>query len=204
MEPVLPTVGSSGAYELRSPLDTLVTPGERYTCQAVRRISDYLANNEAVKEDVYTAHGIAAEFDADADTDAYIVSLQSAKGHWLYVPARYIVTYPITNGIPYRTLAIGISLPSLPVTQDLSYLTVELENLISDTLGVIPVIKQVETSRVVLVDKDRHDTVQMDRTALSANRLTDRSRYMSLIQEHQAALQKIVELEAYIKAHHTP
>lgn len=204
MDPVLPTIGSSGAYELRSPLDTLVTTGERYTCQGIRRISDYLANNEDVKQDVYVSQGIEAEYDADAESDAYIVSLQSAKGHWLYIPARYIITYPIVNGIPYRTVMMGLSLPSIPVTQDISFLETEIENIISDTLGVVPVIKQVETSRVVLVSKDRHDIVQMERNALSANRLTDRTRYMSLLQDHQLALQKIALLEQYIKDNFVP
>ncbi len=199
---ILPTIGSSGTYTLRVPLDTVITPGERYTCQAIRRISDYLANNEAIKEDVYVKLGIDNEYDIDASADAYILSLQSAKGHWLYVPAHYLVTYPITNGIPYRTVAIGVSLPSIPVTQDLTYLEIEIQNIISDTLGVVPVIKQVETSRVVLVDKDIHDTLQMDRDALSANRLTDRTRYMSLLQEHQIALDKIQALEQYIKDHY--
>lgn len=201
---ILPTIGSSGTYTLRVPLDTVITLGERYTCQAIRRISDYLANNEAIKDDVYVKLGIDNEYDIDASADAYILSLQSAKGHWLYVPAHYLVTYPITNGIPYRTMAIGVSLPSIPVTQDLTYLETEIQNIISDTLGVIPVIKQVETSRVVLVDKDRHDTLQMDRDALSANRLTDRTRYMSLLQEHQIALDKIQALEQYIKDHYVP
>ena len=204
MDPVLPTIGSSGAYELRSPLDTLVTPGERYTCQGIRRISDYLANNEDVKQDVYVSQGIEAEYDADAESDTYIVSLQSAKGHWLYIPARYIITYPIVNGIGYRSLLLGISLASVPVNRDLSFLETELENIIIDTLGIVPVIKQVETSRVVLVSKDRHDIVQMERSALYANRLTDRTRYMSLLQDHQLALQKIALLEQYIKDNFVP
>lgn len=204
MDPILPTIGSSGAYELRTPLDTLVTVGERYTCQGIRRISDYLANNEDVKQDVYVSQGIEAEYDADADIDAYIVSLQSSKGHWLYIPARYIITYPIVNGIPYRTLALGISLASIPATQDISFLETEIENIVSDTLGIVPVIKQVETSRVVLVDKAKHDIVQMERAALSASRLTDRTRYMTLLQDHQLALQKIAALEQYIKDNYVP
>lgn len=204
MDPILPTIGSSGTYELRTPLDVLMTPGERYTCQAIRKISDYLANNEDIKEDIYVTYGIETEYDTDANNDAYIVSLQSAKGHWLYIPARYIITYPIVNGIPYRSVMLGISLPSIPVTQDLSYLETEIQNIISDSLGIVPVIRQVETSRIVLISKDKHDTTQMERSMLSAERLTDRSRYMSLVQDHQLALQKIAELEQYIKDHYVP
>lgn len=198
---VLPTVGSSGYYELRSPLNTLVVIGERYTCQAIRRISDYLANNEEVKQLVYTDQGIETDFDADADKDAYILSLQSDKGHWIYVPASYIVSYPIVNGIPYRSIMIGLSLPSMPADRDLSFLEADLSNLITDSLGVVPVIRQVETSRVILVDKARHDQLQIDRNLLSSGRVTDRSRLAKTQQDLQVALDKIAILEQYIKDH---
>lgn len=199
MAEILPTIGSAGYYELRTPLNTLITVGERYTCQAIRRISDYLANNEDVKTDVYTKLAIVADYDLDLENDAHIVSLQSDKGHWLYVPASYIVGYPLVNGIPYRTVMIGISLPSMPADRDLTFLETDLANVVSDSLGVIPVIRQVETSRVVLVSSEAHEQTQMDRTMLSANRVTDRTRFMTTQQELTTALAKIAELELYIK-----
>lgn len=197
----LPTVGASGYYELRSPLNTLVTLGERYTCQAIRRLSDYLANNEDAKTDIYVKVGIEASYDQDLNDNVYIVSLQSDKGHWLYVPASYIVSYPLTNGIPYRALMIGVSLPSIPADRDLSFLETDIANLVSDVLGVVPIMRQVETSRVVLVTKTKHDLLQAERNALSAGRVTDRARYMKTQQDLDTALAKIAALEQYIKNH---
>ena len=198
---VLPTIGSSGYFELHSPLDTLIISGERHTCQAIRRISDYLANNEDVKTDVYTKLQLSdAEYEQDANDDMYIVSLQSDKGHWLYIPARYIVKYPLTNGIPYRTQLIGLSLASLPIDRDISFLNTELTNLIKDYLGITPIIKIVETSRVVLISKDKHDQLQAERNLVTQGRVTDRARYVSLLQEYQTALNKINELEQFIKS----
>ena len=200
---VIPTVGSSGYFELKAPLDILIVQNERYTCKAVRNLSDYFASNEDPKTDIYTKYNIPEdEYTQDIKDDTYIVSLQSEKGHWLYVPVKYIVGYPITNGVPYRSIMIGISLPSIQADRDLSFLETDLTNLIKDALGVIPVIKQIETSRVVLVSKEKHDIVQAERNALSSSRVTDRSRYMSLMTDNQIALNKIRELEAYIKTHY--
>lgn len=197
---IIPTIGSSGFFNLRPPFDTLVLPGERYVCQGIRKISDYLANNEDPKADIYVKHQISEEeYAGDAAKDMVIVSLQSEKGHWLFVPARYIIGYPVVNGIPYRSLSIGVALPAMPAYRDLTFLKADITNLIKDSLGVVPVVKLVETSRVVLVPKDKHDLSVSNRTAVSNGRLTDRSRYMKLLVDHQAALDKIAELEAYIK-----
>lgn len=197
---ILPVIGSSGYFELRQPLDQLIVPNERYTCKAIRRLSEYLANNEVPKDDIYTANGLTdSDYISDIAVDMDIVSLQADNGHWLYIPAKYIAKYPIANGIPYRTIMIGISLPSIPVEKDLSNIKTDIENIITDTLGVIPVIKTVETSRVVLVSKETHDITTAERTMLSEGRVTDRSRYMSLVSDHEIALNKIAELESYIK-----
>jgi hypothetical protein len=172
--------------------------GVQYTCKAIRQISDYLANNEDPQTLVYAS--IVTEYAADLAADASIVSLQSDTGHWVYVPARYILTYPITNGIPYRSLMIGISLPSLPAARSLDFMIEDMRSMVVDTLGVTPVIKAVETSRVVLVSHERHDVLTGERMTLSKSRSTDYARYVALEADHVKALAKIQQLEAYIKA----
>jgi hypothetical protein len=200
IELVIPTVGSTGYFELRAPFDTKIIVNERHTCQAIRRISDYVANNEDVKQIAYIDNGLTAQdYDTAADTNMYIASLQSDRGHWIYVPVDYIVKFPITNGIPYRNITLGVALPPIPVERNLSNIETDIINLIQDTLGVTPIIKQVQTSRVILVAKDKHDLQQSARDAVANGRVTDRSRYMSLVQDHQTALDKIAELELYIK-----
>lgn len=202
---ILPTIGSSGYFELRAPYDQAVLPDERYTCQAVRKLSDYLANNEDPKTDIYDANGIdEAEYDLDVEADMYIVSLQGETGQWVYVPARYLVKYPIVNGIPYRSMMIGVSLPPLPADRDLSFLTTDMGNLVRDTLGVDVQIDLMETSMVILVSKDRHDLEQAQRDLVTTGRLTDRARYISTQTQLDQALLKIQQLEAYIMANIPP
>lgn len=200
---ILPTIGATGVYQFKAPFDKVVVSGERYTCQAIRRLSDYLANNETPLADIYVANGLTEiDYDADILTDMYIVSLQAAIGHWMQVPASYITTYPITNGIPYRSLMIGVALPPMPADRDLSGLYTSISNIVTDTIGVVPVIKPVETSKVILVDKVKSDLKQAERDALSGGKTTDRSRYMSVLNDLNNANAKIAALEKYIFDNH--
>lgn len=197
---VLPTIGSSGSFKLLAPFDALITEGERYTCQGIRSLNDYLANNEDPHKDIYNKYRIPdADYETDLQANMHIVSLQSDVGHWLYVPARYITTYPLVNGIPYRSYVLTASLPSFPTDRDMSFLETEVRNLCMDTLGVVPVIKFVESSRVVLVSAGKHDSTTAARAAVTQGRGTDRARYMDLLYKHDQALVKIAELESYIK-----
>jgi hypothetical protein len=200
MEFIIPTVGSSGFFELSAPFDTKLLPGERYTCQAVRKISDYISNNEDVFATVYEANGLSSnEYDEDVVNDTFIISLQAAIGHWLYVPVRWVATFAITNGIPYRALVISAALPPLPATRDLSFLEQDIRNLIKDALGVDSITKLTETTRVSLISKEQHDLTQAARDLEASGRVTDRSRYMEASTRLTQALLKITELETYIK-----
>jgi hypothetical protein len=200
---ILPTIGSAGSFKLLAPFDKMITDGVKYTCQAIRTLNDYLANNENPKTDIYDNYKIPeTDYDKDLQENMHIVSLQSDIGHWLYVPARYIATYPLVNGIPYRSFAMVISLPSFPVDRDLKFLETEVSNLCKDTLGVSPQSKFVETSRIVLVSADKHNVTTAERNSIIQNKGTDRAKYSDLLHKHNQALIKITELEKYIKSRH--
>lgn len=202
---VIPLVGMSGSFELQTPLNTLVDPNERYTCKAVRKLSDYIASNEDPKALIYDEYTIPnQDYLDDIVADMEIVSLQSDTGHWLYIPARFIVKYPVTNGIQYRSMMIGISLPSIPVSQDLTFLQTELGNVITDTLGVTPAFKIMETSRIVLVPDDTHALTLAARNAIATGKTTDRSRRIQAEASLADALVKIAALEAYIETNYVP
>ena len=199
---IVPNIGASGVYELAAPLDTLILPGQNYTCKAIRKLSDYLSNNEDPKTDIYDKYGLVDPIYSDhVKLDIEIISLQSELGHWLYIPSTHILKYPDANGVLYRSVMIGVSLPSIPVDKDLSFLHTDISNLVADTIGVSSVIKTVETSRPTHVSNSQHIQLTADRAALSS-RGTDRSRYLALLTTHQLALDKIAELEAYIEANY--
>lgn len=204
MPNIIPAIGAKGFFQLSAPFDTLLVQGEQYTCKAIRNLSDYLSNNEDPKTDIYDNYGISAEYDNDVNNDIEIVSLQSELGHWLYVPVTHILAYPDTNGTVYRSVMIGLSLPALPIDTDITWLKDNLVNLVIDSIGVIPESKIVETSKPVLIEDAVHQQLTIDRAAAAVNTMTDRQKYLKLLQDHQAALNKLIELENYIKAHYVP
>jgi uncharacterized protein YqgV (UPF0045/DUF77 family) len=196
---IIPTIGTSGFFQLREPFATLIDGTVRYTCQAIRRVSEYVANNEQVKEDVYDKYQLGDDvWLEDMNSDAMILSLQSETGHWLYVPVRYNISYPNTNGIPYRSIAIGINLPALPANRDFSDVITALQNVIRDTLGVDSKVKIIETSKVSLIDSDIHAQKNAERELVRSTTATDRSNYMSTLQQLTRAIDKIAELENHI------
>ena len=196
---IIPTVGMRGAYVLSPPLDQLVLTGEEYTCQAVRKLSDYIANNEDPQADIYEMYGLTeTDFKKDMSEDMLIASLQSESGHWLYVPVRYLQSFPSGNGVKYRTVMIGVNIGPQPMDKDLTYLTKEIEDLTIRMIGVKPVIKPVATSKPVLVPRERHDDIQVRRSYRAQSELTDGARYRGLLVKHQQALDAIDELKRFI------
>jgi len=203
-EIIIPVIGSAGIFELRPPFNTIIEPNVRYTCQAVRRLSEYLANNETPYEDIYQASGLTeADYNLHLEENMYIVSLQSEKGQWIYLPATHVSSYPLVNGIPYRAMMVVVSLPPLPVDRDLDFLHLAFKNIVADSLGVNCKIKNVEASSVSLISKEKHDLVSSNRASMTQGLVTDRARYVKLSQDYQIALDKIQELETYI-LNHTP
>ena len=197
---ILPVIGSSGTYELLPPFDTVILPEEIYTCKAIRNISEYVSYNQDPKKLVYDYYGLSEnDYENDIQEDMEIVSLQNNKGVWVYVPARYIVKYPEVDGIPYHQLSMVCKIPAIEVTRDISHLKTDVINLIKDTLGVEAAVEIVEVSRTIAVTKDVSDQLKIDRALVSNGRVTDRAKYMQLLQQQQVLLDKIESLENYIK-----
>ena len=194
-------IGSSGTYELLPPFDTVILPEEIYTCKAIRNISEYVSYNQDAKKLVYDYYGLSEnDYENDIQEDMEIVSLQNNKGVWVYVPARYIVKYPEVDGIPYHQLSMVCKIPAIEVSRDISHLKTDVINLIKDTLGVEAAVEIVEASRTIAVTKDVSDQLKIDRALVSNGRVTDRAKYMQLLQQQQVLLDKIEALENYIKS----
>lgn len=199
---ILPALGSSGTYELSAPYDTKVLPEEIYTCKGIRKLSEYISYNQDPKKTVYDYYGLTElDYENDIKEDMEIISLQNKTGVWLYVPARFILKYPIVNGIPYHQVALVCKLPAIETSKNLDFLKTDISNLIRDYLGVDSTIDIVELSRVIAVTKEMSDTMIAERALLSSGRVTDRARYIQLLQDYNVALDKITQLETYIKDH---
>lgn len=197
---VIPEVGSSGYFTLATPFDQDIAAGVKYTCQAVRRISDYIGNNEDVKTDIYDAKSISeAVWEEDKQADAFIVSLQGETGQWIKVPTRYVIGFPNTNGIPYRTMLLSVSLPAIPVSRDLSDVTAKIANVVKDSLGVNCRIDPMETSKVTLVDSVKHDQTQTTRNMVIGTPVTDSARAVVLQRQLDDTNVYVKQLEDFIQ-----
>lgn len=199
MDSIVPVIGSAGFYEFSAPFNALAIDKVEYVCKAVRRISDLIANNEDPKVDIYDKNAIADTYEDDVKKDICIVSLQSRTGHWLYVPQRYILSYPSPNGVRYHSTVLTISLPPMPVDQDLKGLTNDIGDLVKSQLGVEISTNLVEASKVVLVSKEKHDATQLARRMKVATGGTLHSKVVSLTNENVVLREKLTLLENYIK-----
>lgn len=197
---IIPTVGMRGKFSLSPPLDQLCLPGEEYTCQAVRRLADYIGNNEDPLNDIYLMYELTeADFKRDMLEDMFIASLQSQSGHWVYVPVRYIQTFPDPGGVAYRTLMMGVNLGPQPNEDDFLHLEQEVTDLVIKYVGVVPKIKMVQTSKTVLVPREKHDEIVAVRSSKKTTALTDGSRYREVYLKYERALAQVKALENYIR-----
>jgi hypothetical protein len=202
-EQIVPSVGMTGNFQLAAPFDQHVQEGETYTCHAIRRIGDFLSLNEDPKEIIYDAYGLTEEdYENDQKANMLIVSLQSESSNWLYVPARFILSFPILNGVSYRTMMLSVCLGALPDNMDLSPLQTLVSDVVYDNIGVRPEMTPVAVTPPVLISREEHDTIVEGRLTRATQKRSYYSMYRELQITHQLALNKIQELETYIKAKH--
>ena len=196
----LPTIGSRGSYEALPPYDTVILPTDVYICKGIRKLSDYLAMNEDPKTFIYQYYGMSEEdYNNDLKADVEIISLQSDRGVWVYVPINRIRTYPQVNGIEYRAKSIVIKLPLIKESSDIASLVSDLSDMVLEHLGVTPEVSVVNLTRPTLLTSEASDTLETQRMAARPN---DRTLTQKIINYQNTIIDlrnKISELEDYIK-----
>lgn len=162
----IPSIGATGFYNLAPPF-TLPT-GERYSCKAIRKISEQRSLGVDIFKEFYEANGVSEEiYLEDSTSDSEIISLLADGGRWVHVPSRFILGYPNMNGVAYHGMALHVALPAFPVTQDFSHVVEQIQNTIQTTLGVNCVVTPVETTRASLVPSTQHLLLTTNRQALT-------------------------------------
>lgn len=202
---IIPSIGQEGYYSFLSPFDAFTSAGQIYTCKEVRQLGGIIASNEDPYTLYYQPYGLTQDdFNSDLAINMYIVSLQSDQGQWVYVPARFIKTYPQLDGVAYHSVAFSIQSGPVPVNKDLTAIKEALSNVVVDMLGITPDIAIVQTSKTTILSKSDSDLIENSRAQRAVNNKTDRARYMAAEQlvAKQAAL--IQQLEAYILANMPP
>lgn len=184
---MIPPIGTAGIFDLRAPFSAKLQANVSYRCEAVRRVSDLLEVGVDPYEEVYLPNSISRDiYEQDLLNNACIVSLQSSSGHWVYVPTTYINSYPNINGVAYRVMVLGVELGPVPEYMDLTAVRVAVQNVVRDTLGVSPSIKEVAISASQNFSQHDHDTLEQTRASLIQNSGTDRAKYLTLLQRFEA------------------
>ena len=192
-----PSPGVAGVFKLKTPFTTL--PRERCECIAVRKLSEYIANNEDPWTDVYQPAGLEqSEYEADLARDLEIVTLITAKGYRILVPVSYVEAYPIQDGIPYRGVGIYFALPPMPVQQNLDFLATSMKEVVKSQVGVTCTSEFVETTAIQMVTVDQHLTEQTNRKVVIGTDSTFAAQVSRLQNDLLDAQGKIRQLELYI------
>lgn len=198
---LIPPIGTSGIYKLDAPFATKLQANMSYRCDAVRRVADFLEVGLDPFEEIYASNGLTRErYDLDLANQVCIISLVSASGHWVYVPSTFVLAYPDINGVPYTVMVLGVELGAIPNYKDLTGLKQVLSNLVRDTIGITPTIREVAISAVQKLSQSDHDALENARTLAINNSQTDRAKLIATEAQLAALQQQYAQLEAYVRA----
>jgi hypothetical protein len=151
---------------------------------------------ESAFDKVYAPNGLTQEdYDTDAAQQANIITLASADHPTLLVPDTYITKYPDLEWVEYSNVVVSAALGAIPDTLDLSLLQSQIAGVVSDVIGVTPVVRIHAYADAGVVTYAQHDINEMARQASITNRTTDRARYLAALAEKTALEARIVDLE---------
>lgn len=158
-----PVIGSKGVFKLTSPFDSQVSAQDIYTCKAIRTLDEYIANGEdpwAKFYEPYNGLGVDTElYQLHLSVNESIVSLESEGGSWVYVPSSFLNMVPKVDGVVYVKYMLGIPLPPIPQTHDMSTMYSELVAVVQKYLNMAVEIKTTQVARPFMVTQDVHEAV---------------------------------------------
>lgn len=200
MSSFLPEIGTTGIFTLNAPFTNDVKVNTTYTVLAVKKISEVIAGGEDPYELFYKPKNLTrTEYNEDSLNDICIVSLQSGLGEWVYVPQKYIASFPNVNGVVYRVMMLGINLGAVPDTFNISALKTKIQGVVLDTLGVNSVdIKEISVSSPAVISKEDHDILENARLLKIQNSSSDYARLQYYMELCDKQATKISSLENYI------
>lgn len=196
---LLPSIGASGDWTLKSPFDSKYTAGLAYSCRAINKISSMVATGIDVLNTLFIPNGLAeADYDAAVAADLSMVTLQSSSGQLIILPSTYLAGWPSADSVPYVVMGMVINLGAIPNTIDPTFLTEKVEPVIKNALGLDPEIHYVTLSETSNKTWDDHTAQE---NARQANITDDNSDYIKRLnaeaaltaaQAQIAALQQVI------------
>ena len=198
MSKITPSLHARGIYTLQEPFANITAL--IYECTAIRSFKDYLDLGESAYEKVYQPKGLTLEdFQADSALGANIVTLSSLHHPTILVPDTYIAKYPDLEYVEYANVAISAALGAIPNDLDLTLLQAQVAAVISDVIGVTPIVRIHAYGSAGVVTLAQHELNELARNAAITNRTTDRARVIQLLAEKAELEERITNLEEAIE-----
>lgn len=197
----MPVVGATGLFVLKPPFNSKMPAEVVFTCESVRSIKDYVAQNQDILAEVYVANTLGeAEYELAIQNDVPIVALRADQGQWIYIPADYIERYPTVDGVMYRQMMFGVSTPPIDSSVDIEDLRTKIAQLVSDYIGRQVEVNTMELTVPFMLTMQAHLAEKAIRDAAIARQPPA----LAVIRNQQviitAQAQQIQALEAWIQA----
>lgn len=197
--PLIPKVGMSGLFAASAPYDKLLSSVSVYTCTAVTTMSSLVADGLDPYKYVYQKNGDSKEnYDNDLAQGVLLVTLQAGAGEFVRIPANRLATLPITDGVVYVNMFLGISLSAVPETIDLRLLRESITDLVYEHLGVRSEVYSTVVGTPAILSHERHRDIEAARNNRTQNNLSLNAKIEVLREENTQLKNKLNVLEAYI------
>lgn len=200
MAGVLPTIGVSGSWKLKAPLDTKLLPSMSYSCQGIQSLLSVIASGRDVFAEDYEPNGISqATYDEHVAEGISIISLVSSTGVSLNVPSPYLDGWPSSDVIPYVVMGALVTLGAIPNTLSPEFLTPIIQNAVKAALGNDAAVEYVTMGEVQNILFSDHTALEIARKANIDNNNTDYVRRLKAEADLVAARATIAALQKFIK-----
>jgi hypothetical protein len=198
MAKLTPPLHTKGRYTLKDPFVTDLAT--LYTCAAVRTFRDIKERGYDPFNEFYEPMGLTeVDYNLDVSKNASIVTLVSDSQPIIYVPDTYILSYPNQQLVPYKHIVLSVSLGLVPDYVDYTFLRNQIAGLVSDVIGVEPIVELHVAPTNDSLSSEEHDILETTRQAAINLRTTDRANVLNLQRQNTALVERLQTLEQILK-----
>lgn len=196
-------VGDSGRFILIPPFNSKILENVKYTCHAIKSLTNYLQEGEDAFKLIYEPLGLSeAIYLNDLENNVVIIIISGEANELIEIPSSYIDSPPVNDGVEYQSRMLGFALGPLPVNYDITDLISKIENAIFESIGVISEAKMINTSEITFVSDIDHEILLNQREALVTNNPPIEVKYNTLLAQYNDLNLTINGLNNYIKNHY--
>ena len=197
----LPSLGMSGLYDVGAPYSALISATTNYKCVGVISLSGAVSEGYDPLNNIYLANGdTQANYLSDLAAGVSIITLVSDAGAVVKFPSSALLQVPVSDGVLYRNVVLGISLGATPDTMDLSTIQTAVSNLVYDMLGVLSTTFLTTVGNTVVLSPTQDAAISSARAANINQASNPLYENRQLKAQNAELIQQMNILNAYIAA----